>query len=285
MRARSLFAAATAVRRCLQLAEARRRRQRPNDAELGGSWQRCSMQRRRVGERRWPKAACARLAARRSRFWSRVARLAVLMPRSPGSLSPGRRRGRALPARAPFEQLAHRAGQLEQIGSVITESELHVGRPNRSASPLGGISSSAPRWSSSGRMLDQGFRADCPRRYHRPASWRACRGRTARGRSGLVHRLVIVSPERTMRASTRTPGPRTLAAHASSAGSTLARTCVSSVGQPARRGRIGEHQQPVHDGGARARCTHDIDIGRLGHRRARASSTLAPARGGLPWTS
>ena len=51
------------------------------------------------------------------------------------------------------------------------------------------------------------------------------------------------------------------------------------VGRPAsgRRGRVGEHEQPVGDRGAGARRAHDLDVGRLGvaarervDRRARA---------------
>ena len=74
---------------------------------------------------------------------------------------------------------------------------------------------------------------------------------------------MIVVPART-RTRTRFAGPRTLRRPRLERGLDLGAD-LRRVGRPAggRRGRVGEHEQPVRDRGARARRAHDLDVGRL----------------------
>ena len=92
-----------------------------------------------------------------------------------------------------------------------------------------------------------------------------------------------VVPERT-RMRTRLAGPSRLPAHASSAGSTFARTCVASVGQPVPAGASASTSRrcvtAVPERGVRTTCTS----GAWASPRESAS-TVAPARCALPCTA
>ena len=195
---------------------------------------------------------------------ARAARSAASIPGS--VVGPGTARSRASSGRAPSSS-SRTARASSRNSASESWSGVHAGSRSGTSSP--------PRRAISACSISVAPAGP-------PAGARASAS-SAESFSTLRSEVDTVVPERT-RMRTRLAGPSRLPAHASSAGSTFARTWVASVGQPVPAGASASTSRrcvtAVPERGVRTTCTS----GAWASPRESAS-TVAPARCALPCTA